>query len=374
LLSVRTTMKIPFFDYPALYRQYEAEFIDAFRRVGERGAFIMQQDLTDFEANLAKYTGAKHAIGLADGTMALLIGLRAAGIGKGDEVIVPSHTFIASAAAIHHAGATPVLADCGRDHLIDPDSVLQLITSRTKAIMPVQLNGRVADMDRLLAIAHSNGLKIIEDSCQALGAMFRGRQAGRFGVAGAFSFYPSKTLGSFGDAGALITDDDDVIEHARLMRDHGRGKSGKVEVWGYNSRLDNVQAAILNVRFRHYDKELTRRREIARQYNEQLKSVAQLQLPPGPEQPGNNFDIYQNYEIEADNRDGLKLFLQENGVGTIIQWGGYCVHQFGALGFVDAPPYTERMIKRYLLLPMNVAVNDDAVSYICETIRRFYKQ
>ncbi len=373
-MSVSSNMKIPFFDYGALYRQYETEYQEAFCSVGERGAFIMQQDLTDFEASLAEYTGTKYAIGLADGTMALLIGLRAAGIGRGDEVILPAHTFVASAAAIHHAGAQPVLADIGQDHLIDAASVARLITPKTKAIMPVQLNGRVANMDQILELAESNGLKIVEDSCQALGATFKGRQAGSFGAVGAFSFYPSKTLGCFGDGGALITNDDNVAAAAKLMRDHGRGSSGKAELWGYNSRLDNLQAAFLNIRLRNYDQEIERRREIARGYHEHLAGIEHLQLPPGPNDEGDHLDIYQNYEIEANDRDSLRLFLQEHGIGTILQWGGQTLHQFDALGMNADVPYTEAMTKRFMLLPMNISVNDDAVAYICSVIHNFYRR
>lgn len=366
--------KIPFFDYPGLFRLYEEEFVEAFRNASQRGAFIMQKDLEDFEATLAAYTGAKHAIGLADGTMALLIGLRSAGIGPGDEVLVPSHTFVASAAAVHHSGATPVLVDCGEDHLMDAASAAKAITSRTRAIMPVQLNGRVANMDAITALAAERGLKIIEDSCQALGAKFRGKQAGRFGTAGAFSFYPSKTLGCFGDGGAMITDDDSIAENARMLRDHGRGKSGKVEAWGYNSRLDNIQAAILNVKFRYYDQEVARRRAVATQYHERLKDIKELRLPPAPDSEPDHYDIFQNYEIEAEDRDGLKAYLQDRGIGTIIQWGGYTIHQFEKLGLGGNVPYTERMTQRYLLLPMNVSVDDEAVAYIGDTIAKFYRR
>jgi dTDP-4-amino-4,6-dideoxygalactose transaminase len=366
--------KIPFFDYPALYRLYETEIVDAFKNASERGAFIMQKDLEDFEATLAGYTGAKHAIGVADGTMALLIGLRSAGIGPGDEVLVPSHTFVASAAAVHHAGATPVLVDCSEDHLMDAASAAKAITSRTRAIMPVQLNGRVANMDAICALAAKSGLEIIEDSCQALGAKFRGKQAGRFGAAGAFSFYPSKTLGCFGDGGAIVTDSDSIADNARMLRDHGRGKSGKVEVWGYNSRLDNIQAAILNVKFRYYDEEISRRRAIARQYHDRLKDIKELRLPPPPDSEPDHYDIFQNYEIEAEDRDGLKAYLQDRGIGTIIQWGGYTIHQFEKLGLGSDVPYTERMTQRYLLLPMNVSVDDDAVAHIADVINKFYRR
>ena len=366
-------MNVPFFDYPAVFSMYEAEFLAAFRDAGKRGAFIMQKDLAEFEARLASYTGAKHAIGMADGTMALLVGLRAAGIRDGDEVIVPSHTFVASAAAIHHAGAKPVLAECGRDHLVDPKSIAAAITPRTRAIMPVQLNGRVAAMDPILELAKRHSLVIVEDSCQALGAKYKGRSAGTFGAAGAFSFYPSKTLGCFGDGGAMITNDDGVAEQARLLRDHGRGASGKVEAWGYNSRLDNIQAALLNVKLNYYDREVARRRQIARQYQERLCDLAQLLLPPGPDDNPDHFDIYQNYEIEADRRDELKAYLSQHGVGTIIQWGGHMLHHFDRLGFTNPLPATQRVSERFLLLPMNVSVDDAAVAYTCEKIRAYYR-
>lgn len=201
VMNMKSERKVPFFNYQALFAECEQEYMKIVRDVLGRGAFIMQKDLHEFEATLAEYVGAKHAIGTADGTMALLMGLMAAGIGPGDEVIVPSHTFVASAAAIHHAGATPVLADCGPDHLIDADSVETLVTSRTRAIMPVQLNGRTADMDAILSIAERYDLVIVEDSCQALGSKFKGRFAGTFGICGAFSFFHPRLWDASGTAG-----------------------------------------------------------------------------------------------------------------------------------------------------------------------------
>jgi dTDP-4-amino-4,6-dideoxygalactose transaminase len=287
-------------------------------------------------------------------------------------VILPSHTFVATAAAVHHAGAKPVLADCGPDHLIDPDSVEALINPRTRALMPVQLNGRTADMGRLTAIAKNHGLKIIEDACQALGSRYKDKAAGTFGAAGAFSFYPSKTLGCFGDGGALITDDDAVAERVRLLRDHGRNHDGEVECFGFNARLDNVQAAILNYRLKSYKEIVDRRRAVARMYREELMNLKQLTLPPGPDDDPDHFDVYQNYEIEAENRDRLKAFLAEHGVGTLVQWGGKAIHQFRALGFSENLPFTERLFERMLMLPMNMSLTDEDVSYACEVIKEFY--
>lgn len=366
-------MTVPFFDYPGLFARQENEFMALLKDVLGRGAYIMQKDLDQFEQRLRSYLGVKHAIGTADGTMALLTALLAAGVGKGDEVILPSHTFVATAAAVHHAGATPVLADCGDDHLIDPDAVEPLITQKTRVLMPVQLNGRTANMDRLVEIANNHGLKIIEDACQALGSTFKGRFAGTFGSAGAFSFYPSKTLGCFGDGGALVTNDDAIARKVRLVRDHGRNEAGEVECFGFNARLDNIQAAILDHKLKGYQAIVDRRRAIAGMYRESLEDLDALLLPPGPDNDPDHFDVYQNYEIEAERRDGLRAYLAEKGVGTLIQWGGKAIHQFKGLGLGDRRlPRTELLFQRALMLPMHQNLDDAQVEYVCDCIRAFY--
>jgi dTDP-4-amino-4,6-dideoxygalactose transaminase len=367
------TRQIPFFNYPALFAELEHEIMSTVRDVFARGAYIMQSDLGAFETALARYVGVKHAVGVADGTMGLLLPLRAMNLKPGDEIIVPSHTFVASAAAIHHAGGVPVLADCARDHLIDPRSVRQIITSRTRGIMPVQLNGRTADMDALTEIAREHGLFIIEDACQALGSKFKGRCAGAFGVAGSISFYPSKTLGCFGDGGAVLTNSDEMAASLRMLRDHGRGADGDVSAWGYNSRLDNVQAAILNLKLKRYDEYIARRRAIASIYQNRLEDVPGLLLPPAPESDPDHFDIFQNYEIEAESRDELRAHLEARGVKTIVQWGGKVLHQFPRLGLGARLPYADRMTRCFMLLPMNTALADEDVDYICDCIREFYQ-
>jgi dTDP-4-amino-4,6-dideoxygalactose transaminase len=366
------TKAIPFFNYPALFALEESELMPIIHDVLRRGAYIMQADLTRFETNLARYLGVKHVIGLADGTVALVTGLRAAGIRPGDEVVVPSHTFVASAAAINHVGARPVLADCGRDHLLTADAVRKKLSPRTRGIMPVQLNGRTANMDGICAIAAEHNLRIVEDSCQALGSKFRGRFAGTFGVAGTCSFYPSKTLGCFGDGGAVFTDDDDVAEHVRLLRDHGRSANGDVITFGYNARLDNLQAAVLDFKLARYDQAIAYRRRLAAIYQSRLADVPQLLLPPGPDSDPAHFDIYQNYEIEAERRDALRAHLDGKGVKTIIQWGGKTIHQFRELHLNDDVPYTEAMTARFMLLPMNTSLSESDVEYICDQIRAFY--
>ncbi|MGA3156494.1 MAG: DegT/DnrJ/EryC1/StrS family aminotransferase [Steroidobacteraceae bacterium] len=367
------TRTIPFFNYPALFAQEELELMPLIHDVLRRGAYIMQKDLLQFEANLAAYLGVRHVIGVADGTVALMMGLRAAGIGAGDEVIVPSHTFVASAAAIHHVGAVPVLADCGADHLLDAASVQRKIGPRTRGIMPVQLNGRTANMDGIVALASEHELIIVEDSAQALGSRFKGKPAGTFGAAGTCSFYPSKTLGCFGDGGAVFTDDDDIAERLRLLRDHGRASSGDVITWGYNSRLDNLQAAILDFKLARYGAAIAKRRHLASIYQQRLGSISAIQLPPGPEADPDHFDIYQNYEVEAERRDELRAYLEAHGVKTIIQWGGKTLHQFPALALNTDVPRTEAMTRRFFLLPLHAALSDDDAHYICDQVAAFYQ-
>lgn len=365
--------KVPFFNYPGLYAERADQYAAAVQDVFSRGAYIMQRDLLEFEENLAKFLGCKHAIGTADGTAALVFALRASGVGPGDEVIVSSHTFVATAAAVHHIGAVPVVCDCQSDSMMDPESARKMITPKTKALMPTQLNGRTCDMDALTAIAEEFGLKIVEDSCQAFGARYRGRPAGLFGLVGSYSFYPAKTLGAFGDGGAVVTDSDEAAAMIRQMRDHGRNAQGKVTVWGHNGRLDNVQAAILNIKLADYDNAIARRRQIAAIYQANLGNVDQIKLPPAPDSDNVRFDIFQNYEIQATDRDALRTFLTERGVGTILQWGGYLLHQFDDLGMRAEAPYAEGFSKRYMMLPLHHLLSDEDVLYVCEQIKEFYR-
>lgn len=368
-MSVRS---VPFFNYPAVFMSLEAEFLAIFQDVGRRGAFIMQQDLRDFEQHLAEYTGARYAIGVANATDGLHIALRAAGIGPGDEVIFCSHTMLATAAAIHFAGGTPVPVECGPDHMIDPASVAAAVTPHTKAIMPTQLNGRTCDMDALQVIADRHGLVIVEDAAQGLGSKFKGRQAGTFGIASAISFYPAKNLGCLGDGGAVLTNDAAVYHKMLMLHDHGRDEDGEVGMWGMNSRLDNLQAAILDYKLARYGEEVSHRRAVAAQYRRLLGDLKELLLPPGPNDDPDHFDVYQNYEIEAERRDELKVYLKEQGIGTLIQWGGKAVHQFEKLGFKVSLPHVEKMFTRCLMLPMNRSISNEDVSYVCEKVREFY--
>jgi dTDP-4-amino-4,6-dideoxygalactose transaminase len=279
---------------------------------------------------------------------------------------------VASPSAVANLGATPVPVDCGADHLMDPDAVARAITPRTRAILPVHLNGRTCTMDPILELAERHGLFIVEDAAQALGSKYKGRFAGTFGLAAAFSFYPAKILGCFGDGGAVVTNDDRMAREIRLLRDHGRNADGDVERWGLNSRLDNLQAAVLDFQLRDYASIIARRRALAALYDDRLGSLPQLRLPPAPGSEPDHFDVFQNYEVEADRRDQLRDYLRQHGVGTLIQWGGKPVHQFKGLGFSVSLPRTDELFRRCVMLPMNMMVSDDDADYVCARIGEFY--
>lgn len=363
---------IPFFRYATSYLPYEEELFEIVRDVMARGAFVLQEDLRSFERNLAAFLGVGSALGVANGTDGLVLALRAVGVGPGDEVILPAHTYVATAAAVHFVGANPVLVECGTDHLIDPVAAEAAITPRTRAIIPVHLNGRTCEMDALLKLVESNDLLMVEDAAQAIGSRYRGRAAGSFGHAAAYSFYPAKVLGSLGDSGAVVTSDTLIAEKVSLLRDHGRDNDGVVVAWGMNSRLDNLQAAILDFKLERLHLDLERRRQIARKYDAALAEIDELVLPPSPDASTERYDVFQNYELESPRRSEFRAHLQAQGVTTIEQWGGRAVHQFPGLNLRADLPFTEAIMNRSFLLPMNVTLTDDEVDHICAAVRSFH--
>jgi len=229
-------------------------------------------------------------------------------------------------------------------------------------------------MDAISAIAKKHNLFIVEDAAQALGARYKGQHAGTFGLAGAISFYPAKVLGCLGDAGGMLVNDKDLYHKIYQIHDHGRDIDGEVVRWGRNSRLDNIQAAILSFKFKTYDNVIKRRREIAQMYQDRLELLEELQLPPAPDVDSDNFDVYQNYELQADNRDDLKNYLNQKNIGTLIQWGGKGIHQFTQLGFNQVLPDTDKFFKRCIMLPMNIFISDSDVDYICDSVTEFYRK
>jgi dTDP-4-amino-4,6-dideoxygalactose transaminase len=378
LVDRPSEVAVPFFDWGALFAERSAEYLRIIDETASAGGFILQAAVDEFERKLAGYLGVKHAIGTSDCTNAMLLGLRACHIEPGAEVILPGHAFIAAAQAIHFAGGVPVPVDIDeRDAwLIDPEAVRAAITPRTRGIMAVHVNGRVCAMDALGGIADEYGLELYEDAAQALGARLDGRAAGTFGRWGAFSFYPSKTLGCFGDAGALVTNDDELAASVRAMRNHGADPDKRIsadcQVWGTNARIDNIQAAILAYKLGRYDQTIARRRAITARYQDGFSDLP-IELPPAPGSDQRHFDIFQNYEICCKDRDALHAHLASRDVGTIVQWGGTPIHRFRNLGFTQHLPRTDQLFEGSLLLPMNHLLSDEQVDTVIDAVRNFFE-
>jgi len=367
--------KVRFFDYPMQFKIHEKEYMKIIKDTLSKGEYILGEDLNRFEENLANFVGTKHAVGVGNCTDALLLSLYAAGIGLGDEVITISHTFVATVEVIKFLGAIPVFVDITDDHNMNVDLVEAAITQKTKAVVPVQLNGRICTkMDKLVDIAIKRNIILIEDSAQALGAQYKGKSAGTFGLSGCFSFYPAKLLGAFGDAGAIVTDNSEFADKVRMLRNHGRGKGTDINLWGLNCRMDNVHAAILDFKLKQLPDWIKMRREIATMYHNQLSSIKELKLPPPPAENGEHYDVFQNYEIEAERRDNLIAFLKENGIEVVVQWGGKAVHQFEALGLNHISLIrTEQLFRKALMLPMYTELKDEQVRYVISLIQEFYR-
>ena len=366
--------RVPFVNYKIQYQELKPELDKKIQDVFDRGDLILRQDVEEFEKNLADFLGVEYAIGLNSGTDALIFSLKAAGIKEGDEVITVSHTFFATIEAIIHNGAKPVLAEAGEDYLMDMDKAEALITKRTKAILPVHLNGRVCDMEKLLALAQKHNLVVIEDAAQALGAKFKGKKAGSFGLAGCFSFYPAKILGALGDAGAVATDNEEMAKKVRLFRNHGQMKNseGRVEIisYGWTSRLDNLQAAILNVKFSRLQKWIEKRREIAELYYQGLVRVPEIKLPPKSDE--DHFDIYQNFVIRAQKRDALSEFLKEKSVETLIK-DPVALHQQPILkNFGFKLPFSEELAKAVISLPLYPQLAREQIEHVINCVKEFY--
>jgi len=366
--------KVRFVDFPLHYHRLEGEIDAVIKQALCGGDLIMRQQLRDFESNIASFVGTDYAVGLNSGTDALFLSLLAAGVGDGDEVITVAHTFVATTAAIVHCGAKPVLVDVGEDFNMDMEQVEKAISPRTKAIIPVHLNGRLCDMERLMAIAGKHNLPVIEDSAQALGANLGGKKAGSFGLTGCFSFYPAKILGGVGDGGIMVTNSKELAEKVRLLRDHGQNReSGEILFYGFNSRLDNIQAAILDVKLKRLPDWIERRRELATFYESGLSDLPQVKTPPPPQQ-GRYFDAYTNYVVRAEKRDELASHLRECGIEILISWPKP-MHQQVGLGLSHFHlPETERVSREVISLPLYPELANEKAEYVIESVRDFYRK
>lgn len=311
-------MKVPFLDLKAAYLELKDELDEAYSRVMNSGWYILGEEVEAYEAEFAAYCRVKHCIGVANGLDALHLILRAYNIGDGDEVIVPANTYVATWLAVSYAGATPVPVEPDANtYNIDPSKIEAAITPRTRAIMPVHLYGQTADMDAISEVAQQHDLKVIEDAAQAQGARYKGRRAGNLADAAGFSFYPGKNLGAFGDAGAVTTNDDELADKLRVLRNYGSRRKYFNEVKGYNSRLDPLQAAFLRVKLKYLDEWNERRAAIAQKYLQELSSVSQIQLPFVEEWAEPAWHLFV---IRYPERNKLQQFLQENGVQTLIHY------------------------------------------------------
>lgn len=367
------SISVRFWDPGKSFLAMEDEIMAIIRNVLAGGNLIMRQQMLDFEKNLAAFVGTADAIGVGNCTDGLRLILQAVEIGPGDEVITVSHTFLATLGAIHAAGASPVLVDVGDDHNMDVESIEAAITPRTKAIMPVHLNGRLCRMDRVTEIAATHGLMIIEDTAQALGASYDGINGGAWGIAGAFSFYPAKLLGAYGDAGAIVTNDLNLGARLRELRDHGRVSKTEFSGWGSNSRLDNLQAAVLDHKLKMVPSWIRRRRQLAAIYEEALAGIAEVKLPPASN-GGRYFDVYQNYVIEARRRDELAAFLASQGIETLVSPGPIPNHK-QPIGLEDYRlPRTEALCESVLSLPLTPELEDAQLLHVATAIRDFYSK
>ena len=366
--------KVPFVNYPLQYRNLKNEIDRAIKKVLLKGDLILRKDVERFEKNIADFVGTKYAIGVNSCSDALIFSLKAAGIDKGDEVITVSHTFFSTIEAIVQCGAKPILVDVGEDFLMDIDKAEGVITSKTKAIIPVHLNGRVCDMGRLVAIAKKHNLVLIEDAAQALGAIFNRKKAGSFGLSGCFSFYPAKVLGSAGDGGIVTTNNKKIAEKIRLLRNHCQKTKTKIVCYGFTSRLHNLQAAILNVKFKYLPEWLKKRRKIAQIYTKGLSKILEIKLPPSLDSDSNHFDVYQNYVIRAKKRDKLFEYFRKNGIETLIK-DPIPNHWQKSLGLKHFRLLnTERFAKEIISLPMYPELTNKQVEYVINCVKKFYKK
>ncbi len=362
---------IPFADPKRGYRNLKAEMDAAYFDVMENGELIDRRHLKSFEENLARFVGTRYAVGLNSGYDALHLSLRAAGIGPGDEVIVPAHTFVATASAVVHVGATPVLVDVAGDFNIDVGQIEKAITAKTRALLPVHLSGHMADMSHIMEIAARRHLVVVEDACQSLGARLDGKRAGSWGMAGCWSFYPFKMLGGYGDGGAITTNDLDVAQFAQRMRYNGEDRqTGEYHGHGFTCLLDNLQAAFLDVKLRHLPDWIARRKEIALRYRTALCNLPDLTLPHYDDPRYD--DVYQNYTVRAKQGDAFSEHLKAHGVEVLTQFRKP-YYRHAALKLADRGfPETEAISREVCSLPMNAEIDDAQIQYVIQTILAFY--
>ena len=367
--------KVPFVNFPAHYQTMKDEYHRVIDGVLSKGNLLLREELEEFEKRFSSFNGVAYGVGVNSGFDSLHLSLRALELDRGDEVITVSHTCIATVSAIVNAGAVPVLIDIREDFNMDPARIEASITPRTKAIVPVHLNGRACDMAAIMNIAEKHGLAVVEDAAQAIGATFNGKMVGSFGRIGCVSFYPFKMLGALGDGGMVLTNDEEIARRVAALRDYGwerNGKERRVRYFGFNARLDNLQAAVVNMKLDYLPGWIVRRQEIAARYTQGLSDIQELQLPSYADTRFS--DVYLNYVIRSQEQDALVAYVEERGVEVLISLS-HSVHHYDILGFGDLSlPETDRASHELICLPIYPELTDQQIDYVIEHIGGFYKR
>ena len=365
--------QVPYVNLPAQFAEERGQLLPLVEHALAAGDHVGGEAVALLEKEVADMCGVRHVVALNSGTDALMFALVALGIRAGDEVITPPNSFIASTSAIVHVGAIPVFADVGPDQNIDPAAIERAITSRTKAIMPVHLTGRICEMDAIADIAKRHGLKIVEDAAQSIGSTYHGRMSGALGDIGCFSLHPLKNLNAAGDGGLLATNDDAVAERVMRLRNHGMSDRNTVVEFGFVSRLDTLQAAILRLRLSRLPDVVARRRRNAALYRELLDRRHVY----FPEERADTIDTYHTFVVQVDHRDALKAWLAEEGIGTAIHYPVPIHLQPAAARFghrIGDFPITEAQAKRILTLPVNQFATADDIAYVARQVNRFFER
>lgn len=362
--------QVPFVDLVTQYSSIKEEIDAAMARVLDQAAFVGGTECERFEEDFARFCGVDHAIGVGNGTDALFLALMALGIGQGDEVLVPANTFIATSEAVSAVGATPVFVDVDPlTALIDYEAMEAAITSRTSAVIPVHLYGRACDMLRIMETARRHGIAVVEDAAQAHGARWNGKRVGGFGDAACFSFYPGKNLGAYGDAGAVVTNDDSLATRVRLLKNHGRDQKYIHKTEGYNSRLDNIQAAVLGVKLPHLDAWNRAREVAARRYRDMLDEISKIQML-APAADGEH--VYHLFVICCANRDVVKSQLRDTGVAAGVHYPLplHLQPAYEHLGYkLGTFPHAEKLAETILSLPMYAELTPQQQEVVCTALR-----
>jgi len=363
-------MKVPFIDFSEQYNEVKDEIDVGLKAVFQKGNFILGQEEKDFEDDFAKYCGAKYGIGVNSGTDALYLALMALGVGPGDEVILPTFTFIATALCVSYTGAKPVFVDIDDDaYNIDPQKIEEAITPNTKVIIPVHLYGQPVDMEEILAISKKHNIKVMEDSAQAHGSSYHGKRIGSLGDVGCFSFYPTKSLGAFGDGGIVITSNKEIYEKIIMLRDYGRKDRYNHSIKGFNSRLDTVQAVILAAKLKRLDEWNKMRSEKGAYY---CKALSEIEGVVAPRIKDNRTHVFQTFAIRTPNRDAVLEGLQKKDIGVLIHYPIplHMQEAYADLGYKQGDfPVSEKLGTEVLSLPMFPHITKEQIDYVCSSLK-----